>query len=718
MKSYVFENKNFRLTVGENALTESLIYKPNGEELLMADEEISLFSVTQLRPFNNEVKLAYMNKKTTFEANKIAVEGNKIIIDFEIIPYQAVVTYEVKDEYMTFTLTDFIVTPKMYEGLSMDIPPGEEFRLLQLPIKHRKNFGQWVNAVWDDKASACVLAAMPEAIIDSEKRKSYRILTADAKKEVKLKGTSAALIVSGGKEEFLSAMNNLEHNLALPLGVESRKNPIINRSIYWTTEITPKNVDEHIAYAKQGGFECMLIYYSSLCPMPTPWDYGTCGDYSFNENYPNGYEDMKAVIAKIKAAGITPGLHFLHTHIGKFTKYVTPVCDHRLNVIERFTLAKPLGLGNEDIYVYESTKNALVCKGRRVIKFGGELISYEGFTTEPPYRFYGIKRGYWNTNVTDHSLGEVGGILDVSEYVATSAYIDQNTDLQDEVAEDIAKLYDCGFEFIYFDGSEGTNIPYEYHIPNAQYRVLKKLGSAPKFCEGAAKAHFGWHHLSGANAFDIFKTDVFKEMLDKHPLAEAPHMAQDFTRLNFGWWAFYNDTRRDVYEYGTSRAFGWDSPITIQTSLERFGKHPRINDILEVMRRWEDVRKNNVLSKEEKDILKIGGAEHTLLINEKGEYELVPYYEVKGAFSGEKDLWAFVFERLGKSYALVWHNSGSGKVKIELEGAKYERDLGKEELPIEKDGKNIVIELSDSAYLSADVSLEEMKEKIIRAVLV
>ena len=737
MKNFVFENKKFRLTVGENAITESLIYKENGEELLACGEKIALFSVTQLRPFNNEVKLAYMNKRTTFEANRIRVEDGKIIIGFEIIPYEAVVTVDVKDEYMIFTLSDFIVPYDIYDGLCMDLPPVEEFRILQLPIRNRKNFGQWVNAVWDDNASVCVMAAMPEAIIDSEKRKGFRILTADAKKSVKVKGTSAALIVSGGKEDFLDTVDALERDLGLPLGVESRRSKIINRSIYWTAKLTPENVDEHIRYAKMGGFKCMLLYYEAMCPLPKTWSYGTCGDYSFSEKYPRGREDMLEVISKIKAAGITPGIHFLHTHIGKYTKYITPVCDHRINLLEHYTLAKPLGLENEDIYVFENPKNAQnfervkslkaghaatskdeVVMSRKVLNFGGELIRYEGYTTTPPYRFYGIERGYWDTNVVEHPEGQIGGILDVSEYVATSAYIDQNTDLQDEIAEEIAKLYDCGFEFIYFDGSEGTNVPYEYHVPNAQYRVLKKLGSAPKFCEGAAKAHFGWHHLSGANAFDVFKTDVFKEMLDKHPLAEASHMAQDFTRLNFGWWAFYNDTRRDVYEYGTSRAFGWDCPVTIQTSLERFGAHARIGDIMEVMRRWEYARINNILTKEEKDMLKVPGKEHTLLINEEGGYELVPYFAVEGAFSGAPDMWAYVFERAGKSCALIWHNTGSAKVKIELSDAKYESDLGKELLPIEKDGDSIAIDVEASAYLSTDLSIDELKEKIIAAKLV
>ncbi len=714
MNTFIFENKKFRLTVGEDAIAQSLIYKENGEELLMKDQNVALFSVTQLRPFNNEVKLAYMNKRTTFEASKISLDGNKIIIDFEIIPYQAVVTFDVKDEYITFTLSDFIVPYELYDGLCMDLPPVEEFRLLQLPIKNRKNYGQWINAVWDDTASACVLAVTPEALIDSERRVGYRILRADACKAVQLKETTAALIVSGGKEAFLNAVDKLERDFGLPLGVESRKNPIINRSIYWTARLDPSNVDEHIKYAKMGGFECMLLYYEAMCHP----SYTTCGDYSYSENYPNGEKDMKEIIAKIKAAGITPGIHFLHTHIGKLTKYVTPVADHRLNLTMYFTLAKPLGLDDDKIYVEENPKNAMMHEKRRVLKFGGELMSYEGFSTVPPYHFYGVKRGFWDTTVTEHIEGQIGGQLDISEYCAISAYINQYTDLQDEVAEDIARIYDCGFEFIYFDGSEGTNVPYEYHVPNAQYRVLKKLGSSPLFCEGAAKAHFGWHHLSGANAFDVFKTPVFKEMLDKHPLAEASHMAQDFTRLNFGWWAFYDDTRRDVYEYGTSRAFAWDCPATMMENLARFKTHARIKDILEVMRRWEYARKNNILTQEQKDMLKVAGQEHTLLINEEGKYELVPYYAAVGA-EGENPEWtAFVFERRGKSYAMIWHNTGKAKLSIDLNDAVYESELGRADLPVEKNGSSIAIEISDSAYLSVDMPMAELKEKIANAKII
>ena len=78
MRTFFFENKKFRLEVGENAIVESLVFKESGEELLMKGRDIALFSETQLRPFNNEVKLMYMNKRTTFQANSLEIEGNKI----------------------------------------------------------------------------------------------------------------------------------------------------------------------------------------------------------------------------------------------------------------------------------------------------------------------------------------------------------------------------------------------------------------------------------------------------------------------------------------------------------------------------------------------------------------------------------------------------------------------------------------------------------------
>jgi hypothetical protein len=307
--------------------------------------------------------------------------------------------------------------------------------------------------------------------------------------------------------------------------------------------------------------------------------------------------------------------------------------------------------------------------------------------------------------------------LDISEFGANSVYLDQHSDLQDEIAAKIGEAYNCGFEFVYFDGSEGTNPPFEFHVPNAQHRIYKSFNKAPLFCEGAAKSHFGWHMLSGANAFDVFPTNVFKEKIVEFPVHAAQHMRGSFTRVNFGWWSFRKDTQPDIFEFGTSRAAAWDCPATMQAKGNHLQTNPRTDDILEVMRRWEDVRAKNWLTDAQKEMLKDKVQEHTLLINEDGEYELVPYTQIK---SCSEDIRAFFFERKSKNYIVCWHATGCGKLKLALpaEQVCYEKEPGGEAVSFECGMNEITIPVAGKSYLSTVLPKEVFLEIFQNAQLI
>ena len=713
MANIILENRLCRLTVGEDAVAQSLILKSTGEELLAPGDRIALFSVTQERPFNNEVKLAHPNKRTTFQANRVRREGNRLIIGFEIIPYHAVVEVEEKDEYIAFTLADFIVRPTDFDYLNMSPPPVAEFRFLQLPVKNRKYFGEWLNVSWDEAAAVNVMATSPYARIDSERRSGFRVMSADAVRGVKLRGTGAALIACPSAD-LMDAIDRLEADFDLPRGVQSRRGDKINASAYHSSDVTPDTLDEHIKYAKMGGFRMMLLYYPSIFKSE---GYKLNGDYEYRDEYPNGVEDVRAMLDKIKAAGITPGIHFLHTHIGLKSRYVTPVADHRLNLTRHFTLARPLGLDDTTVYVEQNPEDTVMADKCRILMFGGELISYTAYTTEPPYCFTGCVRGDQATLVKEHPMGEIGGILDVSEFGATSVYLDQNSSLQDEVGRKLAEAYNAGFRFVYFDGSEGTNPPFEFHVPNAQYRVLKMMDPPPLYTEGAAKAHFSWHFLSGGNAFDAFPPPIFKQMIARFPVEEAPRMRQDFTRLNFGWWAYWvpgespktePGTQADMFEYGTSRAAAWDCPVTVITSLDKYRSHPRTADILEVMRRWEDVREQKWLTDEQKEMLKNLDQEHILLINEEKAFELLPYDQIESAAKDDLRVRAFIFERNGKTCVVYWHTSGEGTLKLPLssDGLLLQKELYEGTLPVEPADGGILLPIGARRYLTTELSRE------------
>ncbi|MEA4822821.1 MAG: hypothetical protein VB111_01740 [Clostridiaceae bacterium] len=713
----ILENEQFKLVVGPDCITKSLVYKPNAEECLTAGEEVALFSVTQERPFNNEVKLAHPNKRTTFQANRVHREGNSLIIGFEITPFEAVVEVREASDYIAFRLDRFIVHPDDYGHLNMSTPPVAEMRILQLPVRNRENFGEWLNVSWDSKVAVNVLATSPYAKIDSERRHGYRILSADAIRDIKLCGTGAALIVSN-PDRLLDAIAAVETDYSLPHGVESRRSDWINVSAYWTSSISPANVDEHIRYASMGGFRCMLIYYTAF--FKTHVGYDTCGDYDYKDEYPNGKADLVKMLEKIKAAGITPGIHFLQTHIGISSRYVTPIADHRLNKTRKFTLAQSLGEDDTVVTVEENPCGTVMADKCRILQFGGELIAYESYTEEFPYRFIGCRRGEYNTNIVQHPMGEIGGILDVSEFGGTSVYLDQNSSLQDEIADKLADVYSAGFRFVYFDGSEGTNPPFEFHVPNAQYRVYKKLTPEPLYTEGAAKAHFSWHMLSGGNAFDIFKPEVFKEKIAQFPAEEAPRMRRDFTRLNFGWWGFWTPgTQPDMYEYGTSRAAAWDCPVTMMADLDKFRKHPRISDIMEVMRRWEDVRAKHWLTDMQKHSLQNLAQEHILLINEKQEYELVPYDRITEAASGNTDILAFIFERNAERFVVYWHASGSASLELPLDvkDVVLQEELFAEPVRIKAETGTITIPVGGRRYMRSQLSREQLITAFNNAIL-
>ena len=719
--SIVIENRHFALTVGKNALAESLILKKNGRDLLDKSAPIPVFSLMENRPFNNEIKLMYPNKRTVFGAKSVELVDGRIRVYFELVSFGAWVDVEIEDEYVIFRLGDFIITATDFEmvpgagyKLNMDVPPVQEFRLLSLSVKRMKNFGQWLNVTWDDDAAVAVIGTSTATRIDHEKRDNGALtLTADAIRGIKLVGCSCALICTEGGESMLDAIDAMEEALDLPRGVKSRRDSSNNTSIlrvsgYYVHE--PESIDYVIDVAKKCGIKKMLFYKEYF--FETSRDgYLVCGDYGYNDRFPNGREDVKAFLDKVKAAGITPGLHFLQTHIGIESRYVTPVADHRLNLTRHFTLAKPLSETDTTVYVEQPTADAPMHPDCRVLQFGGELIHYESYTEEPPYAFLGCKRGHFNTNVVEHPLGQIGGTLDVSEFGATSVYVDQNSSLQDEVSAKIADLYNCGFEFCYMDGSEGTPPPHDYHVSNAQYRTIKLFNNPPRFCEGAAKSHFGWHWMSGGNAFDVFKTENFKKHLTEFPFDEAEQIRQDFTRVDFGWWYFFEDIEPDIYEFGISRAVAFDCPITLICPANwEIPANKRAYDNLEVIRRWEEYRSE--VTDEQKLLLRDPEKEYTLLKVGDG-LDFVAYDRL----SAPEGITAYGFEHNGKYHVTLWHKKDSAKLAISCGNISYRDEYEGNELPKENvDGKT-VITVSNKAYITFG-SKEELVNAIAEATVI
>ena len=709
-EAIVIENQELRLVIGGDGKARSLLHKPSGQECLQPETkrctQASVFSITEYRPYNGEVHLVYPSKSTTYNADSVRRAGDDLIVTFEMSHWVATVGLKTTDNYIGFALKTLDYAKGFGDNTQH---PIDEFTILQLPVRNREYFGDWLNVVWDNDVAVNVLATDPFPRIDAIKYRDYALLQATAVREVKLMGVGAALITTR-KDELLDRIGRLELDFGLPLGVKSRRNEEIRYSYLWLSSVSPNDIDDYIAIARKAGFRGIQIHWPAI--------FKTLGHYPWRNEYPNGTADLQTITRKIKNAGMIAGFHIQHSKASLSDLYVSPVPDHRLNLLRIFTLAAPLEEESTTITVEENPEGcdlmtAVMWNKKQILKIGQELIEYMHYTTERPYQFTGCKRGVFNTQSSAYPLGCKFGLLDIDGQ--DKVRFDQRTSIQREHAEKIGEISkEAGVQFFSYDGAEDVHAPWWFWVSMSQYEVHKCLPPEPLFSTGAAKSHFGWHILTCSNEFDTFAPEVIKEATRKHQAAAAKYLAQDFTRCNLGWINYVapSDTtigmQPDMYEYICSCSAAWDCPISLKGNMKELRAHPRTADNLEVMRRWEEARLARFFSAEQIEAFRNGDQEHILLINETGGFELHPYEHIQDAARGNPDIRAFIFDRSGKMHVVFWHPSGAAHLKLDVEVSRVRlfQELGRE-IPARKSDGGVVIPYGDRQYLMMDLPREK-----------
>jgi len=699
----VIENQELRLVIGRDGKARSLFHKPSVQECLQPEAErstrASVFSIAEYRPYNGDVHLVYPSKETTFEADSVRRVGDDLIVGFERSKWFATIGIRVTEDYLGFILKKV----EFAKGYSMnDIAvPMDEVAILKLPVRNRKYFGDWLNVMWDDDVAVNVLATDPFPRIDATKYRDYALLQATAVRDVQLTGVGAALITTS-KAKLLDRIDRLERDFDLPLGVKSRRNEEIRYSYLWLSSVSPKDIDEYIAIARKAGFRGIQIYWPAM--------FKSLGHYPWRDEYANGMADLQAITHKIREAGMIAGFHIQHPKASLNDPYVTPVPDHRLNLLRMFTLAAPLEEKATTITVEESPEGcdlmtAVMHDKGQILKIGQELIHYTDYTKQRPYQFTGCRRGALKTRPSAYPLGYKFGLLDIDGQAAVR--FDQRTTIQEEHAERIGRISkEAGFRFFSYDGAEDVHTPWWFWVSMSQYEVHRRLKPEPLFSTGAAKSHFGWHILTCGNEFDTFSPEVIKQATREHQLVAARYLAQDFTRCNLGWINYVAPSattigmQPDMYEYICSVSAAWDCPISLKGRLGELRAHPRTADNLEVMRRWEEARLAHFFSPEQIEAFRSGDKEHILLIDESGRFELQPYARIQDAARSSRDIRAFLFDRSGKTYVVFWHPSGEAELEIDVDATKVHlfRELGTE-LPVRKTERGVSIPYGDRQYL-------------------
>ena len=707
----VIENAAMRLVIGADGVARSLVHKATGEECLATKVPTPICAITQYRPYDNENFLIYPAKPRIFPANRVERRGDRLYVEFEDTYDIAVIRLDIRDDYIGFSLERVDYGIEAY-GVKRQTEI-DEFALLQLAVRPRKHFGEWLNVVWDDRTAVNLLGTHPGTRIDAYPGEDAMTFYAGLDARVGLFGPGAALVVSS-REGLLPAIEQVEQDYDLPRGVESRRDPNYRCSYYSLRGVTPQNIDAHIEYARRGGFRTMVVYYVDFAR--------SCGHYGWREEYPNGMEDLRYITDRIRAAGMIPGLHFHYSKVGVNDPYINgghP--DTRMNAVCELVLAEPAGAADTLLVVEGNTQGLRREEGRRLLHLGDELISYTDFTTRPPYLLTGCRRGLHNSQPAAHAAGSRARLLDVDDW-PLFVRIDQNTGIQREIAERLGRIYaEAGFRFVYFDGAEDVPMPYWYNVSRSQSVVYDALQPVPLFAEGALKSHFGWHILSRGNAFDIFPPEYIRPAMKRYTLRGAARNAEDFTAVDFGWVNYLAPgdatigMQPDMYEYIYSKALAWDAPVSLVGNLEELRRHPRTEDNLRVMERWERAKLEDAFTPEEKEMLKDPDREFFLFEDPKGRFGLCACRQLTP--DNESGVRAFLFRRGAKSCILYWHTSGEATLRLPLSGSRptLTDDRGAR-ISFRRNGDHYLLPAAGRAILEMDLSEAEAERLFLEAI--
>ena len=114
-------------------------------------------------------------------------------------------------------------------------------------------------------------------------------------------------------------------------------------------------------------------------------------------------------------------------------------------------------------------------------------------------------------------------------------------------------------------------------------------------------------------------------------------------------------------------------------------------------------------------MLRDPAAEHTLLINEVGEYELVPYVKI----AAPAQITVFQFSRKDENWAVYWHRTGEGKLwlPIKPESMQCYNSLAAQPLPLTACDSGTVLPVSGRRYIKTNLSADALKTAFARAKL-
>lgn len=410
-------------------------------------------------------------------------------------------------------------------------------------------------------------------------------------------------IICCPEDQWTSVVPNFQVAAKIPSprlgGIWNKESPWIRESYFFLTGFKEEQFEEALKIAKRGQFKMILLLDT--------WT-KTHGHYEVNTNhYPDGIKSLKRVIKRFNAEGIKVGLHFLAASIYYPDSYLTPIPDKRLVKDARVKLARDIDEKTDFIETIEpppvqfpKTEVNQYMEPGRTLWIDNEMIYYDKISVEKPYGFSGCKRGYYSTVKSSHKKN-----TDIWHLVRAYGYYmyDLDTSLAGEIASNLAKTVNqLPIDMIYFDGSELLQRPEDrpdhwYYNAILHKNFYDRIHNKNILYQASSTSPYSWHQLARTASADGH--DDLRAYLEERSGGFKSYYKMNHHPLDIGWYYAYDKKATpDMYEYVLTKSIAYDSSISLQVSVDAAKKHPFMNEILDMIRIYDDLRLSGRVPKE------------------------------------------------------------------------------------------------------------------------
>ncbi|TWF41644.1 hypothetical protein FHW36_103448 [Chitinophaga polysaccharea] len=422
--------------------------------------------------------------------------------------------------------------------------------------------------------------------------------------------------------EVLPTISQIELKEGLPhplLDGEWGKQASHASESYLIMDFGVDNLPAAIAATKQAGLR--YLYHGD------PFD--TWGHFKLHaKEFPQNWASMKQCVETAKAAGVRLGVHTLSNFITTNDPYVTPVPDPRLGKVGYSTLSQAIDanakeIGIEDPVFFNQFQNNTL----KSVVIGNEIIRYGSVSAAAPWKLLDCQRGAFGTHAAAHQQNDsIGKLMDHAYKVFLTDYA-----LQEEMATTIANLFnETGLMQISFDGLEGclssgmgqyarqlfTKTWYDHLKPELKGKVIN---------DASTPGHYFWHIYTRMNWGEPWYAG-FRESQLQLRLKNQQFFRRNLMPSMLGWFSLRPETTPEDIEWMLAMAAGYNAGFGLSTSLETLQKHGKKDEVLGLIKTWEQARMQHIFSEAQQAQMRSLKHEFHLEMTGTNEYRLTPVY--------------------------------------------------------------------------------------------